>query len=128
MKMTKALFAAAAIAFTANVNADATISQMAGNVLFHDGDSYQTAQPGMNLKTGSRLMLMEGAELVLSYDDGCVARHNKGEVLQVGTGRVCETGQNAALAGFPIIGLVVGAAVVGFAAYTASQADDASNN
>lgn len=131
MKLSKALFAAATFVLAANASADATVSQMNGGVLYHNGDSYQAAQPGMNLKTGSRVMLMEGAEVVLTYDDGCIARHNKGEVLQVGTGRACESGKNAAPAlvgGIPVMGLVAGAAVIGLGVYVATQANDASNN
>ena len=90
----KALISAAilSISSTAVLAADtnsASIARMDGNVMVNQGESFQTGHQGMSLKQGDRIMIMDGAELSLSYSDGCNFTFKESQIIQIGDVSVC---------------------------------------
>lgn len=72
---------------------DAKVSRIEGVVLAHQGELYQTAREGMLLNEGDRLMVMEAAELKLTYNDGCVFTFKGGQVIEISKVSTCEGAQ-----------------------------------
>ena len=70
----------------------ASILGMDGNVLVNQGESYRTATRGMKLKEGDRVMIMDGAQLSMSYPDGCHFTFKDGQIIEVGSMSVCAMG------------------------------------
>jgi hypothetical protein len=83
--------------FTVSVSAeksfDAKVLRIEGVVLAHQGELFQTAREGMLLQAGDRLMIMEAAELKLTYHDGCVFTFKGGQIIEISKVSTCEGAQ-----------------------------------
>jgi hypothetical protein len=86
------LLAASSTSAIAAEQYNASILSMEGNVLVNQGESYQTATPGMNLKEGDRVMIMEGAKLSMKYPDDCTFSFKDGQIIEVGGISACAMG------------------------------------
>ncbi len=82
-----------AVSVSAEESFDAKILRIEGVVLAHQGELYQTAREGMLLQAGDRLMIMEAAELKLTYHDGCVFTFKGGQVIEISKVSTCEGAQ-----------------------------------
>ncbi len=52
----------------------ASLKQIFGTVLINHGKGYSIARLGVELKSGDRVMTMDGAQAVVVQDDGCVIK------------------------------------------------------
>ena len=86
------ILAASSATAMADETYNASILSMDGNVLVNQGESYRTATPGMNLKQGDRVMIMEGAKLSMKYPDDCTFTFKEGQIIEVGALSACAMG------------------------------------
>lgn len=68
----------------------ATVKSVNGNVLVSTADGYQPLTADMPLKAGDRLMVLEGGEVALTYQGGCVDVVNTASVYTVPGVAPCE--------------------------------------
>jgi hypothetical protein len=68
----------------------ATVKSVNGNVLVSTADGYQPLTADMPLKAGDRLMVLEGGEVSLTYQGGCVDVVNTASVYTVPGVAPCE--------------------------------------
>lgn len=78
---------------TAADDHDAQLTRIEGNVLINQGENYQTAREGMLLREGDRLMVMEGAKMAITYQDGCFSSFEQGQIIEISKVSTCEGGQ-----------------------------------
>jgi len=136
-----ALFAGSAVAATPV----ATLESTKGNVLVNQGEEFVTAQPGVALASGDRVMVMVGAEAVVQFADGCALPLTGGSITTVPAASTCggamaqteQVGQMYAQAvgggsssgsgGLATSTCVVGGLVVGFGDAVATTSNNPSN-
>jgi len=84
------------IAMLADVSAleapAAILKRIEGSVLVNKGETYRSAVEGMDLHVGDRIMIMENANAVLVYEDGCVAEFKQNQILIVRSRSTCDGG------------------------------------
>lgn len=56
------------------------------------GEQYTTAKEGMALRTGDRVMVMEGGSAILKFGDGCSYPVGDNRILTVGAADSCTSG------------------------------------
>lgn len=86
------LVAACMILASSNVLAadnKAALSEIKGEVLVNQGESYVSAQEGMLLNAGDQLMVMEGGKARIEYADGCLHKLNGNELLRISEQSTC---------------------------------------
>ncbi len=86
---------AAAVCLTANAQAAdivASLVQINGTALVDQGEQYTTAKEGMSLRTGDRVMVMEGGSAILKFADGCSYPVGDNRILTVGAADSCTSG------------------------------------
>ena len=93
--ISKAVVSAALAAAFSVANAAesvATVSQIQGVALVSQGADYVTAEQGMSLHEGDRVMAMEGGSVALTYVDGCKLDVGDNQVFTVGNATSCSQG------------------------------------
>lgn len=69
----------------------ATVTTIEGVALVSQGANYVTAETGMALREGDRLMAMEGGSIQLTYLDGCKLTVDDNQVMRLGAADSCST-------------------------------------
>lgn len=99
--MTRASFSTSAISVIALACAStlalasepvATVAKIQGIALVNQGADYVNAAPGMALRSGDRLMAMEGGSASIKFNDGCIHEMSDNEILTVGSATSCTDG------------------------------------
>ena len=65
------------------------LTNIKGEVLVNQGESYVTALDGMHLNPGDQLMVMDGGQATIEFADGCLYNVNGNEVLRINTQSTC---------------------------------------
>jgi hypothetical protein len=131
---------AGAVCLATSVQATETVAslvQINGTALVNQGEQYTTAREGMTLRTGDRVMVMEGGSAVLKFADGCTHPVDDNRVLTVGSAESCSSGTlaqdavgpyyaaagagGAATAGLAAAGVLGTVVIVGLSADTGSD-------
>ncbi len=75
----------------------ASLKQIFGMVLINHGKGYSIARLDMALKSGDRVMTMDGAQAVVVQDDGCVTKLHANSILTLPlNASACQHGNNSA--------------------------------
>lgn len=89
----------------------ATVTGLQGQVLVNTGNGFRPLQGSMQVGTGGRVIVNQGGQASIQYEDGCSVPLNPGQLYTIAAASPCATGQQT---NPPAInGLAVGAAVVG---------------
>ncbi|MBT4521005.1 MAG: hypothetical protein HOC23_13470 [Halieaceae bacterium] len=101
MKHNALLFLLTASLFTVSsgtmaADATATLSQMGSPVMVNQGDSYDTATEGMDLKSGDQIMVMEGGSAKVQFANGCEIELNANDVYRITDSSECDEALAAA--------------------------------
>lgn len=91
MKISSLSFVAFALFAGSVVAAEqvATLDSTKGVVLVNQGEEFVTAQPGVVLAAGDRVMVMVGAEAVVQFADGCALPLAGGSITTVPETSTC---------------------------------------
>lgn len=109
--MKKLIFAIAAIMISGSALATpstATLVNANGSVMVNQGKQFVSAQSGLLLSTGDRVMVMEGANASVRYNEGCVVNLASGTLVTVATQEACVAGNNFISQSAPVTAEVVG--------------------
>jgi hypothetical protein len=91
------VLASVAIAFGTMARAETlagTLKEMQGKVLVNAGNGYESAQPGMLLKLGDRVLTLQGGSTVIAQVDGCVTRLAENTAFTLQQPSMCNGGVN----------------------------------
>ena len=91
LKTISSLLAASTIMVSGAAIADsqATLSNISGEVLVNQGESYITAQEGMPLNSGDQLMVMDGGQARVEFTDGCLHNMKGGDLYRISDKSAC---------------------------------------
>lgn len=89
----------------------ATVTGLQGQVLVNTGNGFRPVQGAIQVGTGARVIVNQGGQASIQYDDGCSVPLNPGQLYTIAAASPCATGQQNN-PGAPN-GLAIGAAVVG---------------
>jgi hypothetical protein len=67
----------------------AVVSKIEGNAVASQGERYVTVHDGMRLVEGDRLMVLEGGQAVVTFNDGCRLDLPEMAILSVQAGSIC---------------------------------------
>jgi hypothetical protein len=70
----------------------AKLYQIEGQVLVNTGTAYVAAQPGMEIKPGTKILTRKDSSVNVSYNDGCIKRLNENSMLTVNSATECTAG------------------------------------
>ncbi len=70
----------------------ATLTSANGTVMVNQGKQFVTAQPGLLLSTGDRVMVMEGGNASVRYAEGCTVNLKAGSIVTVSNQQACLAG------------------------------------
>lgn len=68
----------------------AALGDVSGKVLVNQGRGFVSAKPGMEIRTGDRIVALDGASAQVVYGDGCVTDLRENNLLSV-DGKGCAT-------------------------------------
>ncbi|MDH3673108.1 MAG: hypothetical protein OES46_18420 [Gammaproteobacteria bacterium] len=91
------VLASVAIAFGTMARAETlagTLKEMQGKALVNAGNGYESAQPGMLLKLGDRVLTLQGGSTVIAQVDGCVTRLAENTAFTLQQPSMCNGGVN----------------------------------
>ena len=100
LKRIGAFLAASTILVSSGVLASENMNVLAnieGTVLVNQGESYVTAQEGMQLNPGDQLMVMDGGLASIEFADGCLYKVNGNEILRIDTQSACAVNASKAV-------------------------------
>ena len=80
------------IAFNATAAATIASIQGKGNVLVNQGEEFRPASNGMQLKPGDRVMVQEGSEARLKFDDDCAYSVGENKIITIPERSPCAGG------------------------------------
>lgn len=80
-----AFFAASALA----AEPVASLDGIQGTVLVNQGEKFITAEPGMSLASGDRILIMVGGQANLAFTDGCSLPLSAGSLTTVPAASTC---------------------------------------
>jgi len=87
-----------------------TLTQVEGRVSVNQGDGFAPAQEGMRLKPGDRVMVQEGGEAALTFDDECRMEVTENKLMTVPGRSTCAGGVAAIQPLQPAGGAAIGGA------------------
>lgn len=71
----------------------ASIGDISGRVMVHDGSNYTTAKTGMALEMGDRVVTLKGAKANVAFNKGCVASLEENATLAISGVDMCAGAQ-----------------------------------
>lgn len=94
-KLTAVAVALAAIAAAGSASAAepmkvAALGDVSGKVMVNQGRGFVSAKPGMEIRSGDRIVALDGASAQVVYGDGCVTDLKENNLLSV-DGKGCAT-------------------------------------
>jgi len=73
------------------------LTNIKGDVLVNQGESYTVAKEGMQLNPGDQLMVMDGGMASIEFADGCRYKVNGNEILRIDTQSTCAVNASKAV-------------------------------
>lgn len=89
----------------------ATVTGLQGQVLVNTGNGFQQVQGTMQVGTGARVIVNQGGQASIQYEDGCNVPLNPGQLYTIAAASPCATTQQNNTSAPN--GLAIGAAVIG---------------
>lgn len=90
----------------------ATVTGLQGQVLLNGGDGFRAVQGTVQAGAGARIVVNQGGQAQVQYDDGCTVPVQPGQVYTIAAASPCATAQQNNTGTGPN-GFAVGAALIG---------------
>lgn len=71
----------------------AKLTKIEGNVMVNQGVNYGAAKPGMELKTGAKVVTTKNSSVAIVYNNGCIKQVKPNSILSVGPAAECTNNQ-----------------------------------